>query len=671
MRHAQSRVRGMLTAAFALSFMCITPLAQADDASDPSSRVIRLNYVSGQVSFSPSGTNDWTEAQINRPLISGDRLWVERGDRAEMHLGSTAIRMAGGTALEVLRINDDELQLKVTQGSMSMRVRDYSDDEDIEVDTPNLAFEVRDPGEFRLDVDADRDTTQIQVRKGAGSAFTDDDSLKPVRIYDGQRFLFSGNRLRVEDSSRADPRDAFDRWAAARDDHEQASRSVRYVSNGMTGYEDLDDNGDWQQVDGYGSVWYPRVTITNWAPYQYGHWAWVPPWGWTWIDDAPWGFAPFHYGRWAYIGNHWGWVPGPVVRRPVYAPALVAFVGGGNGGSRWGVSVSGGAPGVAWFPLGPGEAYRPTYSQNQRYVERINVNISLNRPGNVYVNQRVPHAIAVMPEHDFQRGVPIRPGSHADFHDADFGRLPVHAGLPLAPVRESRSGSSPVLHQEPPRVFANPVMRQPAFGPQGGRTPVFGNDRIAPRQPQESPRRQDDMRHLQDAQRQQDQQRQQQEQQRQQQDQQRRQQDQQRQQDEQRHQQDQQRQQQEQQRQQQDQQRRQQDQQRQQDDQRHQQDQQRQQQEQQRQQQDQQRRQQDQQRQQDDQRRQQDQQRQQQEQQRQQQDQQRRQQDQQRQQDDQHRQQDQQRQQQQQPQRHPQEQSKQQGNPRGPHEDER
>jgi hypothetical protein len=665
----------MLSGILAFSFICLAPIAQADDTQDPSSRVIRLNYVSGQVSFSPSGTNDWTEAQINRPLVSGDRLWVERGDRAEMHLGSTAIRMAGGTALEVLRINDDELQLKVTQGSMSMRVRDYSDAEDIEVDTPNLAFEVRDPGEFRLDVDADRDTTQIQVRKGAGSAFTDDDSLKPVRIYDGQRFLFSGDRLRVEDSSRADPRDVFDRWAAARDDREQASRSVRYVSNGMTGYEDLDDNGDWQQVDGYGSVWYPRVTITNWAPYQYGHWAWVPPWGWTWIDDAPWGFAPFHYGRWAYIGNHWGWVPGPVVRRPVYAPALVAFVGGGNGGSRWGVSVSGGAPGVAWFPLGPGEAYRPTYSQNQRYVERINVNISLNRPGNVYVNQRVPHAIAVMPEHDFQRGVPIRPGSHADFHDADFGRMPVHAGLPLAPVRESRSGSGPVLHQEPPRVFANPVMRQPAFGPQGGRTPVFGNDRIAPRQPQESPRRQDDMRHLQDAQRQQDDQRRQQDQQRQQQeqqDQQRRQQDQQRQQDDQRRQQDQQRQQQEQQRQQQDQQRRQQDQQRQQDDQRRQQDQQRQQQEQQRQQQDQQRRQQDQQRQQDDQRRQQDQQRQQQEQQRQQQDQQRRQQDQQRQQDDQRRQQDQQRQQQQQQQqRHPQEQSKQQGNPHGPHEDER
>ncbi len=66
----------------------------------------------------------------------------------------------------------------------------------------------------------------------------------------------------------------------------------------------------------------------GWAPYRNGHWAWIDPWGWTWVDDAPWGFAPFHYGRWTVVDDRWGWVPGPVRQRAVYAPALVAFIGG-------------------------------------------------------------------------------------------------------------------------------------------------------------------------------------------------------------------------------------------------------------------------------------------------------------------------------------------------------
>jgi hypothetical protein len=28
----------------------------------------------------------------------------------------------------------------------------------------------------------------------------------------------------------------------------------------------------------------------------------MSPWGWTWVDNAPWGFAPFHYGRWVGAG---------------------------------------------------------------------------------------------------------------------------------------------------------------------------------------------------------------------------------------------------------------------------------------------------------------------------------------------------------------------------------
>ena len=120
----------------------------------------------------------------------------------------------------------------------------------------------------------------------------------------------------------------------------------------------------------YGNVWVPTRVEAGWAPYRDGHWAWVEPWGWTWVDDAPWGFAVSHYGRWANMRGTWGWVPGPVRSRAYYAPALVAFVGGSN----FQLSISSGnVGGIAWFPLGPREVYRPSYAVSRHYFENVNV----------------------------------------------------------------------------------------------------------------------------------------------------------------------------------------------------------------------------------------------------------------------------------------------------------
>ena len=117
--------------------------------------------------------------------------------------------------------------------------------------------------------------------------------------------------------------------ARERDRREDFSQSARYVSRDTPGYADLDQagrGGPSRLRSGVGAGGVPP----GWAPYRYGHWAWIAPWGWTWVDDAPWGYAPFHYGRWVFVGGGWAWVPGPVVVgvRPVYAPALVAWVGG-------------------------------------------------------------------------------------------------------------------------------------------------------------------------------------------------------------------------------------------------------------------------------------------------------------------------------------------------------
>ncbi|MDP5239424.1 hypothetical protein Q9Q94_07770, partial [Uliginosibacterium sp. 31-16] len=452
--------RLLLNGLLALSLLIALPLQAADDADEPSARVARLNHITGTVSFAPAETDDWVEAVLNRPLTSGDRLWVEKGGRAELHVGATAMRLAGGTGLEILQLNDEDLRLKLGQGSFSIRVRDYPEDEQIEISTPNVDFVLREPGEYRIDVNPDRDTTTVSVRRGAGRAYGADDSREPVLIEDGQRLRFDGKDLFVLETGRVGPRDEFEHWAAQRDDREEASASARYISRDMTGYEDLDAHGDWREVSGYGPVWTPRVTIVGWAPYHYGHWVWVAPWGWTWVDDAPWGFAPFHYGRWAHIDGRWGWVPGPLVRRPVYAPALVAFAGGSSGGVSWSISLSTGMAGVAWFALGPGEPYRPAYAHRPAYLERLNHHIDYRRPPATYANQRVPRAVAILPERDFVRGAPVRPGQTPAWH-GDAGRLPVREFLPLKPGNDSRQGGQ--ARREPPQ---DRVFRQPSIGEQ-------------------------------------------------------------------------------------------------------------------------------------------------------------------------------------------------------------
>ncbi len=58
---------------------------------------------------------------------------------------------------------------------------------------------------------------------------------------------------------------------------------------------------------------------------------------------------------------------GPRGVRSIYAPALVAFVGGGG----WSVGIGGL---VGWFPLGPGEIYNPWYRCGRNCYTNVNYN---------------------------------------------------------------------------------------------------------------------------------------------------------------------------------------------------------------------------------------------------------------------------------------------------------
>jgi len=267
------------------------------------------------------------------------------------------------------------------------------------------------------------------------------------------------------------PQDAFDRWAADRNRREDQSVAARYVPREVVGYQQLDAHGQWSQDATHGPVWIPQGTPANWAPYRQGHWEWISPWGWTWIDAAPWGFAPFHYGRWVSYRDRWCWVPGTYVRRPVYAPALVGWVGG----PQVNVSISIGSPGpaVGWFPLAPREVYVPTYRVSPRYVQQVNIthvtnitNITtiVNNPQQAvvnvdYRNRHLPHAVTVVPQTVFVNRQPVMPAA------VQVQRTPVMQQALLA-AQKAVVAAPPV-----PQPAVDEVRRRHGFAPEGGARP--------------------------------------------------------------------------------------------------------------------------------------------------------------------------------------------------------
>ena len=414
----------------------LTIAAAVFGQADPPSRVARLNFMQGPVSFRPAGVDEWAAATLNFPLHAGDYLWADEGARAELHLGSTAIRLDRTTAMNVVNLNDNLAQFSVTAGSLNVHIRYLGPNENIEVDTPNVAIMLLRPGDYRIEADGDHSVTTLIVR--AGDAEVTAGAAGAFNVRNGEMAQLTGTDQVQQQVSGAPPPDPFDGWTRDRDMREdRATMSARYVPREMVGYEDLDANGRWVNIPPYGMVWQPTVAMTGWAPYRQGHWAWVEPWGWTWIDDMPWGFAPFHYGRWASVGGGWYWVPGAISVRPVYSPALVAFVGGGG----IGVGVA------AWFPLGPGEVYRPAYHVSDVYVRNVNVayvsNVTvINRVevNPVYMNQRVVGAVTVVPHEVFVGARPVAASAVVVAPGAMVSARVVGYTAPIAPERVSVIG---------------------------------------------------------------------------------------------------------------------------------------------------------------------------------------------------------------------------------------
>jgi hypothetical protein len=326
-------------------------LAQAED---PPAIVGRISSVEGQVTL--VGDGDPVGASLNWPVTAANHINTANGARTEFRVGSTAVRVDGDSDLEITAMDDDLLRLRLNYGSVSIRVRNPDLLRDFELTTPQARITMLEPGVLRVDVDRQPDTSQISLLAGSARV---DGAGSSVVVSNGRHVDVTGEDVRTSVARR----DGFDIWSEDRDRYDN-STTTRFVSSGMTGYEELDRNGTWVENAEYGPLWTPRNVALDWAPYRDGRWIWLAPWGWTWVDNAPWGYAPSHYGRWVMVGRRWSWAPGRPAGRPVWAPALVGWVGGNGGGPRPG-------PGLGWYPLSPRDRFVPGYRVSADYDRRV------------------------------------------------------------------------------------------------------------------------------------------------------------------------------------------------------------------------------------------------------------------------------------------------------------
>jgi Family of unknown function (DUF6600) len=401
-------------------------LAAPAFAEDPPHRVGSLNYISGEVNYAlRPETGDpavlsWATADFNQPVCQDMSLQTGPLARARIRIGPNAIQMSSDTLLDMLNLNDQLIEASIRQGRVYLQLRDLGEGESVEIEIPRGSLWLLKSGAYDIETPGTTDQpARITVFEGK-ARFVGGPADVPIEA--GEEIQVAGIYPAIMTTQRAalgfnpapanaqsamsgagaaaadlhpnapaatsnpsvaniQPRpdaaanahsatsDDFVAWVADSEPNPSAEPSPRHASLQMTGYDELQPYGQWRTLDDYGPVWFPTSVSPEWAPYRYGHWTSIAPWGWTWIDDQPWGFAPFHFGRWVYVDDRWGWAPGDPVDHPVYAPALVAFLDA----SELVPPAEGADPPVGWFPLAPGDAYAPWFAAGPAYVESVNV----------------------------------------------------------------------------------------------------------------------------------------------------------------------------------------------------------------------------------------------------------------------------------------------------------
>jgi hypothetical protein len=445
--------RKLFLATVFAAFLALTPMASSAQDDDPPAQAGRLSFVSGTVSIQQVGSDDWSQAGPNLPLGPGDRIFTDSDGRAEIQVGQTYLRLGPNTDISIVAESAFEISFGVAQGAVHLHCHGLWQQQQARINTPSGSIGLNQPGELRVDV----------IPQDSVAIFTDLTGNSLVTgAGDFSQPLGGGQALELSGSNPVSPQwlqpagfDDLDNWSQRRDRQIYRPAAYRYVSPEIPGADELDANGTWLPGTEYGTIWFPNNVAPDWAPYHNGRWINHAPWGWVWVEDEPWGYAPFHYGRWINFSGRWGWVPGPPASHPVWSPALVAFAGGIHIGG-FGIS--------AWFPLGPGEAYKPWYHASPRYIDRVNISnisesprvhvqntyVTINKVTNItnvtnvtYINRNM--GVTAMRQDDFAAGRRAR-DARVNVDARQMNNVQVIAQPDVKPA---------------PRVFAGPPPARP------------------------------------------------------------------------------------------------------------------------------------------------------------------------------------------------------------------
>jgi len=461
--------------------------------NDPPPGSARLAHLQGNVSFQPDGSDSWGEADNNMPVGSGDRVYTDQG-RGELQAAQVRAYFGPGADLTLVNLNYQGVELGLAQGSANIFNDGFGSGQEFSVQTPNGAITIAGRAAFRIDVYPDEQSTVITNARDFGGILLNGAGGYQFTLRPGESVQLTGTNPVYTQPLEPAPMDGLARWSTDFEVARRNSISARYVSPEMEGYDELDNNGDWQPESDYGPIWFPRVEA-GWAPYHNGHWVNRPFYGWTWVADEPWGAAPFHYGRWVQMRGRWGWIPGPREQHPVWSPAQVVFAAGVHIGGA-GVSV--------WFPLGPGEAYKPWYPCTPQYIDRVNVTniresrvvhvqktyvnvVNITNVTNVtYVNRTT--AVTAVRQQDFAAGRSVKTiAIKVDPHQVEH----VQVGHPDAPAPSrpmiQRPVAKPVAVQAARPVLINHQGQQAAAAPNA--KPVAVPVKAAPPAPKPIPGR--------------------------------------------------------------------------------------------------------------------------------------------------------------------------------------
>ena len=440
--------------------------------ADAPGRVARLAEFAGDVQLA-NEREDWRPISRNYAITAGDNLYVSEGGRAELDVGAIQLWLASGTNVYFERFDDQSVVARISQGAMAVRIRAWEQQDSMSVftqsDNQTAEISFLQPGFYVVSAASSYAPAAVTVRGGQAEARVNGAA---VMVNRGNSLVIDSNGARFDRYAAGSGSGGFEAWASARDRRydRYASSNAGGIDQWMVGARELDQYGNWDNDYEYGRIWYPTTVVAGWAPYRYGRWSWVKPWGWTWVDDAAWGFAPSHYGRWVRIGNRWAWSPGSYVGRPVYAPALVTFFGGDG----WSVNASVG-PTYSWVPLGWNEPFVPWYSYTPNYWRQVNRPYVRNiaeepwRP-RYYTNAAIPGAITAVAGAAFIAGRPVAQNLVRNIAERDIrGAPPARMGevLPQFQTQPGRSmgssvvGSTPTTQLPGRRVDPNPVVSMP------------------------------------------------------------------------------------------------------------------------------------------------------------------------------------------------------------------